>query len=114
MSFIAITYGYNQYSIFNTNTTTLPLIDTIRSTCLSEINNFIEYRKSYLTKELSKLESEITSIKKDLNNLEKDKQREEERIMEMSKQMEPLKKGSKTVGRFIIIKIRRKHLTVNC
>jgi hypothetical protein len=113
MSFIAITYGYNQYSIFNTNTTTQPLIDTITSTCLNEINNSIEIKKAALGKEVIKLESEATSMKKELTNLEKEKQKEEERIMEMSKQMESPKKGQKAAGKLKLSKIKRNPSLVN-
>jgi hypothetical protein len=94
MSFIAITYGYNQYSIFNTCVPTQPLIDSIATTCLTEINTSVEVKKVTLGKEISRLESDTTSTKKEVLNLEKEKQKEEERIMEMSKQMESPKKGA--------------------
>jgi predicted nucleic acid-binding Zn-ribbon protein len=98
MSFVAITYGYNQYSIFNTNTTTQPLIDSIATTCLNEINTSVENKKASLSKEITRLDSETHGMKKEFNNLEKEKQKEEERVMEMSKQIESPKKGVKVNG----------------
>jgi hypothetical protein len=110
MSFIAITFGYNQYSIFNTNTATQPLIDTITTTCLTEINTSIENKKNHWTKEVSLLDSSGSALKKDLVTLQKEKQTEEERIMEMSKQIESPKKGAKGhVGKnFLILADKKK------
>jgi hypothetical protein len=80
MSFIAITYGYNQFSIFNTNVSTLPLIDNIISTCLEETNLCLDTRLKSLTKELEDFNTEEENLKKLIKKLEGDKQKEEDKI----------------------------------
>ncbi len=88
MSFIAVTYGYNQYSIFNTNTPTQPLIDTIISTCLNIINVSIEDRIHVLTNELKQLQVDMESLRKTIA----DRQKEEESAIKMS----PMKGGKQS------------------
>ena len=80
MSFIAVTYGYNQYSIFNTNTPTQPLIDIIVSTCLSSINASIEDKIHTFTNDIKQLLVDIETLKKNIT----DKQKEEEALIRLS------------------------------
>ena len=98
MSFIAITYGYNQFSIFNSNSPTQPLIDNILSTCLSDINNSIENRLHSLSNDLKQLSVDIENLKKNLTKVEIEKQKEEEKIQQEQKQPNepPTKKGQNT------------------
>jgi hypothetical protein len=86
MSFIAITYGYNQFSIFNTNTSTLSLIDNIISICLDDINTLLEYRHKTLNKEIDVYLNDEENIKKEIKRLEANKQKEEEKNAEGNKQ----------------------------
>jgi len=64
MSFIAITYGYNLYSIFNTNTTTLPLIDRIKLTCFENLIGTLTSKQDALTKEINGMKLEDENLKK--------------------------------------------------
>lgn len=88
MSFIAITYGYNQFSIFNTNTSTLPLIDNIVTVCLDDIQSLFQFRLASLNKEIEIYSADEESYKRTMRKLEGDKQREEEKIAEAVKAME--------------------------
>lgn len=63
MSFIAVTYGYNQYYIFNTNASTLSLIDSIISISMDEIISLIESRSASLKKEIELLNKESEELK---------------------------------------------------
>lgn len=85
MSFIAVTYGYNQYSIFNINCTTLPLIDNIIKACLASIRAFFPQRKDVLANEISVLNTEEDSLNKLIAKLEFDRQKEEDRQEEARK-----------------------------
>jgi hypothetical protein len=80
MSFIAVTYGYNQYSIFNTNTPTQPLIDIIVSTCLNSINASIEDKIHTFTNDIKQLLVDMETLKKTIT----DKQKEEETQVRLS------------------------------
>ena len=64
MSFIAVTYGYNQFSIFNIKTSTQTLIDNIKSVCLSQIVTALNGRDSSLQKEIDASQTEEENIKK--------------------------------------------------
>jgi hypothetical protein len=77
MSFVAVTYGYNQYSIFNTNTPTQPLIDIIVSTCLNIINVSIEDKIHIFTNDIKQLLVDMESLKKNIT----DRQKEEELLL---------------------------------
>lgn len=86
MSFIAITYGYNQFSIFNTNVNTQPLIDNIISICLDEVNLTLSSRLVQLNKEIDSLSNEEENYKKNLKRLDMDRMKEEERQKDLEKQ----------------------------
>lgn len=85
MSFIAVTYGYNQYSIFNTNVSTYPLLDTIVTTCLDEIINLLNLKLPLWEEQINNYNNEEELIKKNIKKLETDKQKEEEKAAELSK-----------------------------
>lgn len=81
MSFIAITYGYNQFQIFNTNVSTLPLIDNIIITCLDDIHLSIDLRAKAINKELEDLNNDEENLKKTIKRLEENKLKEEEKVL---------------------------------
>ena len=72
MSFIAVTYGYNQFSIFNIKTSTQTLIDNIKSVCLSQIVSALNGRDSSLQKEIDASQTEEKNIKKLIKTTEQD------------------------------------------
>ena len=98
MSCIAITYGYNQFSIFNTNVSTLPLIDNIISTCLEETHICLDLRLKSLTKELEDYNTEEENLRKLIKKLEGDKQKEEEKISADSQKSNEQKDTGKKQG----------------
>ena len=77
MSFIVITYGYNLYSIFNIESTTLPLIDNIIKSVFSNIRSTLSQKKEVFQGELQVLTNEEESLKKQITKLEQDKVKEE-------------------------------------
>ena len=77
MSFIAVTYGYNQFSIFNIKTSTQTLIDNIKSVCLSQIVSALNGRDSSLQKEIDASQTEEENIKKLIKTTEQDLKVEE-------------------------------------
>lgn len=90
MSFIAITYGYNMYSIFNIHSTTLPLIDNIVKICMSSLRQNLYVKKEMLQGELNMLNAEEDNIKKQIYTLESDKAKEEMRQEELKKMNEQI------------------------
>lgn len=85
MSFVAITYGYNLYSVFNIDCTTLPLIDNIIKICISNIRTTLPLKQVLLQNELAQLISDEDNAKKQNSKLEIEKQKEEERLEEQRK-----------------------------
>ena len=69
MSFIAITYGYNMFSIFNTNTTSLPLVDNIKLICFDDLITSLSKRLESLNKEITTSKNDDESLKKQLKTL---------------------------------------------
>ncbi len=70
MSFIAITYGYNMFSIFNTTTTTLPLIDNIKVICFDDLISALIKKQDSLNKEINLLKNDDENYKKQLKTLQ--------------------------------------------
>lgn len=99
MNFIAITYGYNQFSIFNTNVSTQPLIDYIINTCFDDITSGMKKRMVSLEKEIESFRTEEDQIKSSLKVLESNIKNEEavvaEKLKDINLQKEP-KKGAST------------------
>lgn len=85
MSFIAITYGYNQYSIFNTNVATNPLLDNILSTCLDDMINLLNSKLPLWDEQINNYNVEEEQIKKSTKKLETDKLINEEKTNEANK-----------------------------
>lgn len=88
MSFIAITYGYNQYSIFNTNVSTYPLLDNVVSTCLDDILNLLNSKLPIWEEQINNYNNEEEQIKKNMKKLETDKLSSEEKTIENIKSKE--------------------------
>jgi septal ring factor EnvC (AmiA/AmiB activator) len=105
MSFIAITYGYNQYSIFNTNVSTQALIDCVTSICIADISSHLNQRLTSLSKEIEVYGNEEETIKKNLKRLENEISKEEEKQLEIQKALELAnKEASKNRGKGANIK----------
>ncbi len=70
MSFIAITYGYNQYAIFNTNVSTFPLLDNIVSTCVDDILHLLNAKLPIWDEQINNFNTEEDQYKKTIKKLE--------------------------------------------
>ena len=93
MSFIAVTYGYNMFSIFNLNSSTQPLIDNIVVNCFDDLLNNIKARIEQHSKEIDSQINEETNLKKNQVKLEEDKVKEEAKIEEQKRIEEEKKKA---------------------
>lgn len=85
MTFIAITYGYNQYSIFNTSVSTFPLLDNIVTTCLDDIVNLLHSKVPILDEQINSYNLEEELLKKNIKKSETDKTNNDEKNMDNSK-----------------------------
>lgn len=83
MSFIAITYGYNQYSIFNTNVNTYPLLDNIVSTCVDDMLHLLNQKLPTWEDQINNYNQEEDQIKKNIKKLENDKLKDDEKSQEV-------------------------------
>ncbi len=96
MSFILVTYGYNQYSIFNTNTSTPTLIDNIKNVALNNIIKVLHSRDVTLQKEIETSIKEEENLNKLLKSIEQDLKIEEDKYNEEKRKLEEkLKKEEK-------------------
>ena len=87
MSYILVTYGYNQFSLFNIKTSTPTLIDKIKEVSFQSIVQKLQARDKSLQKELeaSVIEEEKLSKLKVLT--EQELQIEEDKYQEALKQL---------------------------
>lgn len=92
MSFIAVTYGYNMFSIFNLNSSTQPLIDNIIINCFDDLISNMQKRLDLHSKEIENLNLEETNLRKQVTKLEEDKIKEEAKIEEQRRLEEEQKK----------------------
>jgi chromosome segregation ATPase len=90
MSFIAITYGYNQYSIFNTNVSTYPLLDSIVSTCLDDVLNLLNSKLPAWEEQINSYNNEEEQSKKNIKKLETEKTNNDEKANESNKPKDAL------------------------
>merc|ERR1711957_398400 len=90
MSFIAITYGYNQYSIFNTNVSTFPLLDNIVSTCIEDILQLLNSKLPSWDDQINNYNTEEDHMKKSIKKLE-GYLKDDVRLTENSKNEKPNK-----------------------
>ena len=88
MSFILVTYGYNQYSIFNTNTSTPTLIDNMKTVALNNIIKLLNSKDSSLQKEIESSLKEEENLNKMLKAHEQDLKIEEDKYNEAKKVLE--------------------------
>lgn len=85
MSFIAVTFGYNQFNIFNTDTSTATFIDKIKEVAIQSIINSLSKRDSNLTYEINESNTKEENLRKLI------KQREQELKTEVDRQAEAKK-----------------------
>jgi len=84
------------FSIFNTTTTTLPLIDNIKLICFEDLTTSLSKRQEGLAKEISNLKNDDESLKKQLKTSQDRLKEEEIKQQEMmNKTNEEVKKDSK-------------------
>ena len=92
MSFIAVTYGYNQFSIFNTNASTQTLVDNIKHVTLNQIISTLSQKDSALHKTIDSASNEEENLKKTIKAVEQELKIEEDKELEMKRQQEEIEK----------------------
>ena len=89
-TFIAVTYGYNMYSIFNTNSFTKTLIDIITQTCVESLRSRLPERIREFEKEIENQIKIEENSNKNLQMALSNKVKEEERLELEKKEEESL------------------------
>ena len=92
MSYILVTYGYNQFSLFNIKTSTPTLIDKIKEVSFQSIVQKLQARDKSLQKELDSSVIEEEKLNKLKASTEQDLQLEEDKYQEALKQLEAKRK----------------------
>ena len=92
MSFILVTFGYNQYNLFNIKSSTPTLIDKIKEVAFQNINQKLFERDKQLQKEIESLNNEEEKIRKLIATTEQDLQVEKDKYDLAVKQLEAKKK----------------------
>ena len=92
MSYILVTYGYNQFSLFNIKTSTPTLIDKIKEVSFQSIVQKLQARDKSLQKELDASVIEEEKLNKLKASTEQDLQLEEDKYQEALKQLEAKRK----------------------
>ena len=92
MSYILVTYGYNQFSLFNIKTSTPTLIDKIKEVCYQSIIQKLQARDKSLQKELEQGVLEEEKLTKLKSATEQDLQIEKDKYDEAVKQLEAKRK----------------------
>jgi len=92
MSYILVTYGYNQFSLFNIKTSTPTLIDKIKEVSFQSIVQKLQARDKSLQKELDASVIEEEKLIKLKASTEQDLQLEEDKYQEALKQLEAKRK----------------------
>ena len=92
MSYILVTYGYNQFSLFNIKTSTPTLIDKIKEISFQSIVQKLQARDKSLQKELDLSVVEEEKLNKLKVSTEQDLQLEEDKYQEALKQLEAKRK----------------------
>ena len=70
MSFIAVSFGYNQQRLFNTNCEIAPLMDAIHKECYKDMDAKLVEREEFFNKEIAQFKKEQASLEKKLEKLE--------------------------------------------
>ena len=92
MSYILVTYGYNQFSLFNIKTSTPTLIDKIKEVCFQSIVQKLQARDKSIQKELEASVVEEEKLNKLKATTEQDLQIEEDKYQEALRQLEAKRK----------------------
>jgi hypothetical protein len=92
MSYILVTYGYNQFSLFNIKTSTPTLIDKIKEVSFQSIIQKLQARDKSLQKELDQGVIEEEKLNKLKSATEQDLQIEKDKYDEAVKQLEAKRK----------------------
>ena len=92
MSYILVTYGYNQFSLFNIKTSTPTLIDKIKEVSYQSIIQKLQSRDKSLQKELDQGVLEQEKLTKLKASTEQDLQIEKDKYDEAVKQLEAKRK----------------------
>ena len=92
MSYILVTYGYNQFSLFNIKTSTPTLIDKIKEASFQSIIQKLQARDKSLQKELEQSVIEEEKLNKLKASTEQDLQIEKDKYDEAMKQLEAKRK----------------------
>ena len=92
MSYILVTYGYNQFSLFNIKTSTPTLIDKIKEASFQSIIQKLQARDKSLQKELEQGIVEEEKLNKLKTSTEQDLQIEKDKYDEAVKQLEAKRK----------------------
>ena len=92
MSYILVTYGYNQFSLFNIKTSTPTLIDKIKEVSFQNIIQKLQARDKSLQKELDQGVIEEEKLNKLKSATEQDLQIEKDKYDEAVKQLEAKRK----------------------
>jgi len=92
MSYILVTYGYNQFSLFNIKTSTPTLIDKIKEVSYQSIIQKLQSRDKSLQKELEQGVLEEEKLNKLKTATEQDLQIEKDKYDEAVKQLEAKRK----------------------
>ena len=92
MSYILVTYGYNQFSLFNIKTSTPTLIDKIKEISYQSIIQKLQARDKSLQKELEQGVLEEEKLNKLKTTTEQDLQIEKDKYDEAVKQLEAKRK----------------------
>ena len=92
MSYILVTYGYNQFSLFNIKTSTPTLIDKIKEVSFQSIVQKLQARDKSLQKELEQGDLEEEKLNKLKSSTEQDLQIEKDKYDEAVKQLEAKRK----------------------
>ena len=92
MSYILVTYGYNQFSLFNIKTSTPTLIDKIKEISYQSIVQKLQARDKSLQKELDLSVLDEEKLNKLKLSTEQELQIEEDKYQEALKQLEAKRK----------------------
>ena len=92
MSYILVTYGYNQFSLFNIKTSTPTLIDKIKEVSFQNIIQKLQARDKSLQKELDQGLIDEEKLNKLKSSTEQDLQIEKDKYDEAVKQLEAKRK----------------------
>ena len=92
MSYILLTFGYNQFNLFNIKTSTPTLIDKIKEVSFQNILQRCVERDKQLAKEIESSLLEEDKIQKQIAAIEEDIQIEKEKYDLTMKQLEAKRK----------------------